>query len=92
MHDRKQITGHGGIFGIELHWSMIFGMCRELTGSSLCFFDFEQSAKAVFVEYIAMMGFSEWAERGSKAGNGCPCAKGSHTVVFLPGNFGGKDD
>jgi hypothetical protein len=56
------------------------------------FFDFEQSAKAVFVEYIAMMGFSEWAERGSKAGNGCPCAKGSHTVVFLPGNFGGKDD
>ena len=56
------------------------------------FFDFEQSAKAVFVEYIAMMGFSAWAERGSKAGNGCPCAKGSHTVVFLPGNFGGKDD
>ncbi len=37
VHDRKQITGHGGIFGIELHWSMIFGMCRELTGSSLCF-------------------------------------------------------
>ena len=32
------------------------------------------------------------AERGNKAGNGCPCAKGSHTVVFLPGNFGGKDD
>lgn len=49
------------------------------------FFDFEQSAKAVFVEYIAMMGFSEWAERGSKAGNGCPCAEGSHFAIFLPG-------
>ena len=32
------------------------------------------------------------AERGGKAGNGCLCAKGSHTVVFLPGNFGGKND
>ena len=32
------------------------------------------------------------AERGSKAGNGCPCAKRSDTVVFLPGNFGCADD
>ena len=32
------------------------------------------------------------AERGGKAGNGCSCAKGSHTVVFLLGNFGGKND
>ena len=32
------------------------------------------------------------AERGNKEGNGCPCAKGSDTVVLLPGNFGGADD
>ena len=27
-----------------------------------------------------------------QACNGCPCAKGSHTVLFLSGNFGGMDD
>lgn len=31
-------------------------------------------------------------ERGVKAGNGCSCAKGCDTVLFLPGNFGGEDD
>ncbi len=81
---------------LGLHWSMILGMCRKLTGGrekpqavtwilrimaallavyglylfgrrdilsymflkqQFVFFDFEQSAAAVFVEYIAMMGF-----------------------------------
>ena len=81
---------------LGLHWSMILGMCRKLTGSrerpqavtwilrvmaalpamyglylfgrkdifsymflkqQFVFFDFEQSAEDVFVEYIAMMGF-----------------------------------
>ena len=81
---------------LGLHWSMILGMCRKLTGSrekpqavtwilrvmaallamyglylfgrkdifsymflkqQFVFFDFEQSAEAVFVEYIVMMGF-----------------------------------
>ena len=36
--------------------------------------------------------YARGAERGSKAGNGSPCAKGSHTVLFLPRNFGGADD
>ncbi len=27
------------------------------------------------------------AEKGYKAGNGCPCAKGSHFAIFLPENI-----
>ena len=36
--------------------------------------------------------YARGAERGSKAGNGCPCAKGSDTVIFLSRNFRCADD
>lgn len=39
---------------LGLHWSMILGMCRKLTGS-------REKPQAVFREYIAMMGFWDFA-------------------------------
>ena len=99
---------------LGLHWSMILGMCRKLTGGrekpqavtwilrimaallamyglylfcrkdilsymflkqQFVFFDFEQSAGAAFVEYIAMMGFWVYAA--------CYISKGIASILTL---------
>lgn len=56
-----------------------FAMIMEMLGSAQVKEDDE--------EYESPLGIYRGAEKGSKAGNGCPCY-----CLFLSGNFGCEDD